>query len=565
MSGLLRSKRGCWTCRLRKKKCDEGQPFCSTCTSLAITCYGYGPKPDWMDNSQKRRTILIGLAGAVRSTSKRMHRSGTATKLGQPPMLAPKPLNKSVSSRPILRLEPTSQSKVKSRIPEDAEPRLVPDVFPNTLSPAREAQPRTALLEEASVDDYILLMHFLDSVFPLQYPFYRPDIAQGGRGWLLSMLLNNKPLYHAALATSAYHRRICMRPKESKAWHMTELGRQESHLAASLELVHRSAGSSCPNNGIGIAASILQLLFLELFTGQSNGWQAHLRVLSSMLLSVHERGFSGVGLSDETTAVLGGKDDITGQNGGGRADLTSFRVLGATMIWLDIMFSVTAGTASSSWPKTLFSGDVACQIQLQDVMGCKNWVMIQIGRIAQLHQYKTQALKEKVFDHEKMKRTADMISKDIHLGLIEHGLQAFEFIEGTASRPCGVESGPVEYISYVYAHTALIYLHLVFRDFQELQGIGSSKRAILDAIRTSSARQHLSTLVYPLYICGCVAEPQDEQFFRDVFSSSPLMHASLQHRARILPLLENIWHFRQTAQDFTWQDSVALSFDILLY
>ncbi|KAF1836435.1 hypothetical protein BDW02DRAFT_546039 [Decorospora gaudefroyi] len=45
-----RSNNGCWTCRLRRKKCDEIRPFCSPCMSLDLECHGYGPRPVWMDN-----------------------------------------------------------------------------------------------------------------------------------------------------------------------------------------------------------------------------------------------------------------------------------------------------------------------------------------------------------------------------------------------------------------------------------------------------------------------------------------------------------------------------------
>lgn len=48
-----RSKQGCWTCRLRRKKCDEqcddssGQ--CHTCKRLKIRCIGWGDTPpDWV-------------------------------------------------------------------------------------------------------------------------------------------------------------------------------------------------------------------------------------------------------------------------------------------------------------------------------------------------------------------------------------------------------------------------------------------------------------------------------------------------------------------------------------
>ncbi|PBL03598.1 hypothetical protein ARMGADRAFT_23481 [Armillaria gallica] len=45
------SKGGCWTCRLRRKKCDEQREgdSCRTCVRLTIECLGWGPKrPEWM-------------------------------------------------------------------------------------------------------------------------------------------------------------------------------------------------------------------------------------------------------------------------------------------------------------------------------------------------------------------------------------------------------------------------------------------------------------------------------------------------------------------------------------
>jgi hypothetical protein len=71
MSGPLRSKQGCWTCRLRKKKCDENHPLCSLCTSLSITCYGYGPRPEWMDNGERERAVANNIKEIVKHTSRR--------------------------------------------------------------------------------------------------------------------------------------------------------------------------------------------------------------------------------------------------------------------------------------------------------------------------------------------------------------------------------------------------------------------------------------------------------------------------------------------------------------
>src|SRR5260370_2025121 len=46
-----RHRTGCWTCRIRKKRCDEtpnGVGVCGECDRLAIKCLGWGERrPDW--------------------------------------------------------------------------------------------------------------------------------------------------------------------------------------------------------------------------------------------------------------------------------------------------------------------------------------------------------------------------------------------------------------------------------------------------------------------------------------------------------------------------------------
>ena len=96
MNGPLRSKQGCWTCRLRKKKCDERAPHCSTCESLSLPCYGFGPKPDWMDNGEAERAVMEGLKQAVRRTTKQKQKQQpvvrrTESRQQPPALIAMKP------------------------------------------------------------------------------------------------------------------------------------------------------------------------------------------------------------------------------------------------------------------------------------------------------------------------------------------------------------------------------------------------------------------------------------------------------------------------------------------
>ncbi|KAJ6507911.1 fungal-specific transcription factor domain-containing protein [Mycena vitilis] len=50
--GAVRAKSGCYTCRIRRKKCDEHQDQdgrCETCVRLRLQCLGFGAKrPDWL-------------------------------------------------------------------------------------------------------------------------------------------------------------------------------------------------------------------------------------------------------------------------------------------------------------------------------------------------------------------------------------------------------------------------------------------------------------------------------------------------------------------------------------
>ena len=42
-----RSRQGCWTCRTRRKKCDERRPQCGVCERSRRQCEGYGTRLVW--------------------------------------------------------------------------------------------------------------------------------------------------------------------------------------------------------------------------------------------------------------------------------------------------------------------------------------------------------------------------------------------------------------------------------------------------------------------------------------------------------------------------------------
>lgn len=68
---VRRSKRGCWTCRIRKKKCDERTPECSACQKLSILCHPLIQKPDWMDGGEREKEGVARIKHAVKESKAR--------------------------------------------------------------------------------------------------------------------------------------------------------------------------------------------------------------------------------------------------------------------------------------------------------------------------------------------------------------------------------------------------------------------------------------------------------------------------------------------------------------
>jgi hypothetical protein len=124
-------------------------------------------------------------------------------------------------------------------------------------------------------------MHFLDTIFPLQYPMYRAELMHGGRGWLLALLLRTKPFYHAALALSAYHRRTALAISTDHPYQVAALIQQEKYLQIALKDINLASQHSCPANGLGVAVSVVQLCFYEVSFRPPGSKSSSLTLLNS--------------------------------------------------------------------------------------------------------------------------------------------------------------------------------------------------------------------------------------------------------------------------------------------
>ena len=245
-------------------------------------------------------------------------------------------------------------------------------------------------------------------------------------------------------------------------------------------------------------------------------------------------------------------------------EVASFRFWTGTIIWLDITSSITAGRAPLLLPYHTSIIASHSQTKLDGVMGCRNLTMLQIGRIAALQEIKIQGLRQQHFDCTELKQSVADLKGQIQCSLAQLALEAVNISERYSTAMSEPISDPSILVTHMFAYMASLYLHLVVEGFQNLEILETTISEAMRMLRTQIPTQILPALVSPLYVIGSVARQEDKQFFRDIFSSPPLLDPSLRHRGRILPMLEEIWSKRQTEPLFVWEDSLESAHDILL-
>ncbi|KJR87206.1 uncharacterized protein SPSK_01491 [Sporothrix schenckii 1099-18] len=243
-SRIPRSSAGCWTCRLRRKKCDEARPVCEGCAALEIECLYSESRPNWMDNGPRQRAMADRLKLSVKDRAawrreKRFlrdietgaaairlreadddvaagasGRGGDATHMFSVASFAT-PVARPASPPATASTASPSDSSGAEHAPTAATATTATtapsssQIPPNgTSSDGTSADWTTpASLDPPNLDrehELNLMMLYLDFVFPFLYPFCRPTMLGSGRGWLLVLLMKNKAVFHSALSLSSY-------------------------------------------------------------------------------------------------------------------------------------------------------------------------------------------------------------------------------------------------------------------------------------------------------------------------------------------------------------------------
>uniref|UniRef100_A0A8H7NH16 Transcription factor domain-containing protein n=1 Tax=Bionectria ochroleuca TaxID=29856 RepID=A0A8H7NH16_BIOOC len=395
---------------------------------------------------------------------------------------------------------------------------------------------RLAALGPAWEQDFTMI--FIDFVFPLLFPFYRPPAVATSRAWLLSFVKQNRATTHAVLSLSSFFFTFGLAdvfPGKHDACRYTMWGQvvDQARMAfgmLNVDLASMMEGGRQPTllERARMMATIVHLMIFDLFVGRTSDWEVHLapalQIFQDIANDVGLGSNEEVGISVILEAMNWPRPYFPGfQLQLWNPDQANFRFFSALLIVIDILASTSLQRVprlSHLHGKLLGNvppEEINQPLDLFSFVGCQNWVLLVIGEIAALDARKRDEEMNQDFDRKEFDLRAGRVLKTLESGLksIIGGLQSIPIFGSSLwyqpghSNCDGVRSlVPTR----IYAHAAHIYLQTVIEGPNlKSSSINWHTNSIAQLIRELHDPSQMRTLAWPICIAGCFSWVEEEQ------------------------------------------------------
>lgn len=483
MSSLHHLPPSCWTCRVRRKKCDRTKPRCHACAALEITCHYADVRPEWMDGGERQNEMARKIKQEVRAGAElrrerqyiqvltlhedRMRLDEPEDRPAPPPQhrqnhggfgspgTSSEHGDRSGSEHDAGMISTPNTSPPSS----STSPPVCPDcVADNFLAPPLPSSAEFTVWNLLGIDnergvsvaldvETDFTITFLDYVFPFLFPFYQPSVLEGGRSWLLAMLRKNTAFFHSGMSLSAYFFTLILkggvRHQVCSQLVWTKLvGHVDTAVKAMQQdmedLKRGQEGKATIFQRGKTMESIVQLLILEHSMARTNDWNVHL----SAAMAIFQELFEEYGMNKDGTpnmvAVIQAMDKRSWLNGGftdqviWHSDQGAFRFYTAALLYHDII----ASTCLESPPRLrnyhsiIVKEDTANppreNIRMENFFGCEGWVFLTISDIAVLDAWKKETKARGIFCLNELMESGSQLHQRLQRGLARLERESFK-------------------------------------------------------------------------------------------------------------------------------------------
>ncbi|CAG9980903.1 unnamed protein product [Clonostachys byssicola] len=555
-SRAARTSHGCWTCRLRRKKCDEQRPVCGICEALCITCHYDDKKPEWMDGGTRQEEMIEKLKREVKQNA-------PYRRVERPHVSSEKVLNTDLGEWPAgpqkMMPEPTQNETCRST---ESHVSLLQGTGCVHID-------RSSLVGRS---DSILTTFYLQSVLPFLFPFYRPSIARGGTAWILELMIRSPVVRQATLCQGCFF--FCLaQGTDSREVICDTVFSQVREAFQSLERAIQAMNGSDiienPHGAVQIMASIVQMLHFEVAALTFENCAAHLNAALALFGQLFDKSCTAepVGLRAQFNTFMGRlgplsfippAEHILIPSG----EQDAFYFSTALLLFDDIIASTTLQKRPRlyQYHQSLLESTEGREpvINLEEVIGCQNMTIVQIGEIAVLDEWKKQCQNTGNLNVIELARRATRIKNVLegHIMRLEH-----EPTEGRKNggnlldllAPNDGASSSRRLVTLVWTRATLLYLHVVVSGWQPASDevryhVGQMIDLLANELSPSTL---IRSMVWPFCIAGCLAQPaQRVEIRRMVEALQPSIVFSTIRKA--LQIMENVWHRNEedACQDF---------------
>lgn len=562
----LKPSSSCWTCKVRHKKCDGNSPVCDACTALQITCYHDQTKPEWMDGASKQEAMAERLKCKVKENGHRRRGERSVNLSSDRISPAEAPTGEWI-------VLPQRPSPVNLTTPKCALLQATAiDPCPGTSTPLIRHEPDSTI---ASTDnrESVLVMYYLESVLPFLFPFYQPSLLQGGRSWILEMMISSTVVRQATLCQSSYYLSLARGVASYDCAWGTVLAQTRDAFAVlrqSLQVIDGPGITEHLHGAVRILASIMQLQRFEVAVRSFANCQAHLSAAVALFRQLLDSVGAGVvGLAcpsssfdalisrlEPSSWMLLGQDFQVPS-----AEQAAFRFSSALLMLDDIIASTVLQEPPRlyNYHRSLlncFDG-LEPVIDLGAAVGCQNWALLQIGEIAALDGWKQQCKRAGNLDIIQLVHRATSVKASLEADLarletnpVVLPQDSGNLLDVFAADYCqrlkrSASQGSL--VTQVWAHAALLYLFVVVSGWQpaSVEVRHHVERIIELLTQRISPPALLRTMVWPFCVAGCLAEPTQEPHLRGMVETlQPLSVFGTVHKA--LEIMESVWRSRDS-------------------
>ncbi|KAF5574344.1 Zn(2)-C6 fungal-type DNA-binding domain-containing protein [Fusarium pseudoanthophilum] len=524
--------KSCWTCRLRRKKCDQGQPACQTCSALNIQCHYSPERPDWMDGGAKQDEMTRLLKAQVKQGKERHYVQ-------------------------VLNIGGAGNAASAERYNEHDDPPVW----------KFEGIPAVDAFQGLDVD---FTMIYMDQVFPFLFPFYNPSMIQGGRAWVLDILRHNKTMFHTAMSLSTYFFTLVLSSENMSEYQVcrkniwTQLEGYTSDAIKNVQtevLVMNQLESISLVQRAHAMQSITQQMFLGMAMAKTNESSMHLTAAISIFEDILEA--NRVNDRVDMMKIMAQLErpswvPLTNQRPVWNTEQAALRFYFAVLLWADVVSSTSLQTVPRlrKYYPDLITRDYGGTardglLRMEEYVGCEGWTLIAIAEMATLDVCNQGEQRNGKLHDEALTEKKEYIE-----GILRNGLRSLdERCSTQETQPQRIiqsfylSSDPNHFakqaaVTRIWAHAARIYLAIVMLGWQpDNPSVRESASEVLRLLQELDDPAILRSAVWPFCVAGCVAEVRQEKEFRDLIAAS----GSLRYFGRVgdaLEIMECVWRKR---------------------